>query len=210
MSNGSTRHQALLLLGPTGSGKTPLGNLIEERGLWESAWVHFDFGSQMRRIAAADPPVESFCREDVELIGRVLETGGLLENEHFPLAERILRCFLVERAGDRQTCVVLNGLPRHVDQAKAIDAIVDVRTVISLRCTQDTVLRRVFSNVAGDRAGRSDDDPERVVARLEQFHERTAPMVQHYRSLDVPVRQIVVTAAMTADEIWRILEHRGC
>ena len=210
MSNGSTRHRALVLLGPTGSGKTPLGNLIEERGLWESTWVHFDFGSQMRRIAAGDPPVESFCREDVELIGRLLETGGLLENEHFPLAERILRSFLAERAADHETCVVLNGLPCHVDQAKAIDAIVDVCTVISLRCTRETVLQRVFSNVAGDRAERPNDDPELVVAKLEVFRERTAPIMQHYRSLDVPVRQIVVTAAMTADEIWRILERRGC
>ena len=49
MSNGSTRHRALLLLGPTASGKTPLGKLIEERGLWDFRWVHFDFGAQMRK-----------------------------------------------------------------------------------------------------------------------------------------------------------------
>ena len=210
MSNGSTRHRALLLLGPTGSGKTPLGNLIEERGLWDFTWVHFDFGAQMRKVAAGEPLGESFGREEVELIGRLLETGGLLENEHFPLAERILRSFLAERVADHETCVVLNGLPRHVDQAKAIEAIVEVRTVISLRCTRDTVLHRVFSNAGGDRAERFDDNPELVVAKLEVFRERTTPMVQHYRSLDVPVRQIVVTAAMTADEIWRILQLRGC
>jgi len=210
MSNGSTRHRALLLLGPTASGKTPLGKLIEERGLWDFRWVHFDFGAQMRRIAAGESLGESFGREEVELIGRLLETGGLLENEHFPLAERILRSFLAERVANQDTCVVLNGLPRHVDQAKAIEAIVEIRTVISLRCTRETVLQRVFSNAGGDRAERFDDNPELVVAKLETFHERTTPMVNHYRSLDVPVRQIVVTVAMTADEIWRILQRRGC
>jgi adenylate kinase len=200
----------MLLLGPTGSGKTPLGQLIEERGLWDFKWVHFDFGAQMRKIAAGEPIGTSFGGEDVELIGRLLETGGLLENEHFPLAERILGSFLAERAADQDTCVVLNGLPRHVDQAKAIDAIVEIRTVISLRCTRETVLHRVFSNVCGDREKRFDDNPELVVAKLETFNERTTPMVQYYRTLDVPVRQIVVTVAMTPDEIWRILQRRGC
>ncbi len=183
--------------------------MIEERGLWESTWVHFDFGCRLRKIVAGELPDASIRGEDVALIGRLLETGGLLEHEHFPLAEQILRSFLAERAADRQTCVVLNGLPRHLDQANAVEAIVDISTVISLRCTQETVLRRVFSDVGGDRRERFDDNPELVVARLIQFHERTAPLLQHYRSIDVPVRQIVVTAAMTADEIWRILQRRG-
>jgi adenylate kinase family enzyme len=140
----------------------------------------------------------------------MLETGALLEREHFPLAERILRSFLAEHAPNPETCVVLNGLPRHVDQAKAVEPIVDVCTVISLRCTRQTVLARVFSNAGGDRAGRCDDDPELVLAKLESYYERTAPLVDYYRALDVPVRRIVVTAAMTADEIWRILERHGC
>lgn len=210
MSDGSAKHRALLLLGPTGSGKTPLGNLIEERGLWELAWAHFDFGAELRKIAGGQSRAESFASNEIELAARLLESGDLLENEDFPLAERILRSFLADRAVEQQTCVVLNGLPRHVDQAKAIDSIVEVRTVISLRCTQETVLQRVFSNAGGDRADRCDDNPELVVAKLETFRQRTVPMVEHYRALDVPVRQIVVTLAMSPDEIWRILQRRGC
>jgi adenylate kinase family enzyme len=184
--------------------------LIEERGLWELAWVHFDFGAELRKIAGGQSTGGAFASEEMELIERLLESGDLLENEDFPLAERILRSFLAERAADPQTCVVLNGLPRHLDQAKAMDPIVDIRTVISLRCTQETVLQRVFSDAGGDRAARCDDNPELVVAKLEQFRERTVPIVDHYRAIDVPVRQIVVTGAMSPDEIWRILQRRGC
>jgi adenylate kinase len=210
MSDGSAKHRAMLLLGPTASGKTPLGQLIEERGLWDMVWVHFDFGAQLRKIAAAEPAPESFTSDEIELIRHALDSGALLENEHFPLAERVLRGFLAERAAGAETCLVLNGLPRHVDQAKAMDSIVDIRTVISLRCTQDTVLHRVFSDAGGDRASRCDDNPELVVAKLEQFRERTVPILDHYRAVDVPVRQIVVTVAMSPDEIWRILQRRGC
>ncbi len=72
MSTASARCRALLLLGPTGSGKTPLGNLIEERGLWKLAWVHFDFGDQLRKIAAGEFPAGQFGDEDVATVDRVL------------------------------------------------------------------------------------------------------------------------------------------
>lgn len=209
MSNGSVRHRALLLLGPTGSGKTPLGDLIEARGLWELSWVHFDFGAQLRKLVQHDCPDGLFTPEEVAWVAQLLQTGALLENEHFPIAERLLRCFLARRARDPETCVVLNGLPRHVDQARAVDAIVEVCTVLSLRCTSETVMHRIRNNVAGDRTERIDDDPQMVAAKLALFNQRTAPVVEHYRALDVPIRRIVVTATMTPEQIWQILEHRG-
>ena len=42
---------AILLLGPTAAGKTPLGQLFADRGLWGRPCVHFDFGENLRRIA---------------------------------------------------------------------------------------------------------------------------------------------------------------
>jgi adenylate kinase family enzyme len=210
MSNASGRHRALLLLGPTGAGKTPLGDLIEERGLWDLSWAHFDFGDQLRKIAAGDSAEGRFGDDEVAAVQRVLDAGALLENEDWPLAQRILREFLAERMLAPQACVVLNGLPRHIDQAKAVDAIIDVGTVLSLRCTSETVLHRIRANVPGDRAGRDDDDEEMVRAKIALYYERTAALVEHYRERDIPIRRIVVTANMTADDIWRILQRRGC
>lgn len=210
MSNGSSKHRAMLLLGPTGSGKTPLGRLIEERGLWDLSWVHFDFGDHLRKVIAGQLPELPLEKSEVELIGQLLKTGALLEPEQFWLAERILRFFLERQVPDHDTCVVLNGLPRHVEQATQIRAIVDVRTVVSLRCTRDTVLQRVRGNVAGDRSERTDDYDELILAKLESFNQRTMPLVEYFYTLDVPVRRIVVTLAMTPDEIWQILQRRGC
>lgn len=209
MSEGPARRRALLLLGSTGSGKTPLGNLIEERGLWDLRWVHFDFGAQLRRIAAGDFSEGRFAGEDMATIDRVLRAGTLLEDENAPLAEQVLREFLAVRV-PAEACVVLNGLPRHIGQVKTVDALLEVGTVLSLRCTSETAIERIRTNVAGDRAGRNDDSEEMVRAKIALFHDRTNPLLEHYRELDIPVRRIVVTATMTPDDVWRIFERRGC
>lgn len=48
------RTPAVLLLGSTGSGKTPLGDLIERRGLRGVRCLHFDFGVNLRKIVDRD------------------------------------------------------------------------------------------------------------------------------------------------------------
>ena len=209
MSDGSPKRRAMLLLGSTGAGKTPLGNLIQERGLWNQRWVHFDFGAQLRRIAAGDCNDGRFGRDEIALIQRVLREGALLEDEHAPLAEQILGAFLADQAAPEMG-VVLNGLPRHIGQVKTVEAFVDVRTVLALRCPSETAIQRIRNNVAGDRTGRCDDTEEMVRAKIELFYQRTNPLLAHYLDLDIPVRRIVVTATMTPDEVWRILEQHGC
>ncbi|MDW7761659.1 MAG: hypothetical protein SCM96_13625 [Acidobacteriota bacterium] len=42
---------AVLILGPTGSGKTPLGRELETRGHAGRRCRHFDFGAEMRALA---------------------------------------------------------------------------------------------------------------------------------------------------------------
>ena len=44
------RPSAILLLGPTGSGKTPLGELMERRGFGGRRCRHFDLGDRLRRF----------------------------------------------------------------------------------------------------------------------------------------------------------------
>ena len=202
------RHPALLLLGPTGSGKTPLGQMIEARGLLGMKCVHFDFGRSLREAVARHPPDEMLSAAEVEFLRGVLSSGALLEDEQFPLAERILRLFLACRGVDPRTCVVLNGLPRHAGQARAIDAILDIRLVVCLECSGETVLQRLASNVGGDRAGRPDDNLDQVQQRLEIFRQRTSPLVDHYRRQGVPIKSLPITPTTTAEDAWRMLWKR--
>jgi len=206
-------NRAILLLGPTGAGKTPLGELMQERGLWRAKCLHFDFGANLREVAGSHPspfPVGegAISRRDLEFLRRVLESGTLLENEHFPIAERILRWFMAQHGADRQTRIVLNGLPRHVGQARAIDFILDLEAVVHLECSSETALRRIQANVGGDRTGRVDDDLAAIREKLRIFNQRTAPLLEYYRRRGARIETVEVTAGMTPEQIWEVLDQR--
>ena len=105
------------------------------------------------------------------------------------------------RSGDH-AWLVLNGLPRHLGQARAMDAVVDVRTVIRLESSPETVLGRIGTNVGGDRADRTDDDPAAVQRKLEIYHSRNAPLVEHYRRQGAIILTVQVGAEMTANQVY--------
>jgi adenylate kinase len=206
-----SRPEAILLLGPTGSGKTPLGERIQVRGLTGRACAHFDFGDRLRRITAGRLAVEGLTGADRAFLVEVLERGALLEDEHFAIAETILRAFIEEvwRGRDAHaTIVVLNGLPRHAGQAEAVDRIVDIRKVVELSCTPGTVLARLLADTGGDRASRIDDDPDLVRRKLRTYAERTAPLVEHYRRRATAVLCLSVGPETTAEQLRQELTDR--
>jgi adenylate kinase family enzyme len=194
--------QGILLLGPTGAGKSPLGDRIEAVGLGTRRFCHFDFGANLRRAATREGADADFLEEEREFLRSVLRSGALLENDRFPLAERILRRFLEERCREAAAEVVLNGLPRHVGQAEAVGRIVHVHTVVSLRCSEEVVARRIGTNVGGDRSKRSDDSDTDIRRKLAIFAERTGPLVDYYRRAGRLVIDLPVTAEMTPESAW--------
>ena len=201
-----TDYRAILLLGPTASEKTPVGELLALRGLSGRRCVHFDFGAQLRRIVERNEPDTVVSREDVDFLRDVLLSGALLEDEHFPIAGRILRSFLSASTVDRQTIVLLNGLPRHVGQAAAVDATVDVVSVVALHCTSETVRCRVERDTGGDRADRTDDDTGAIENKLEIYRRRTMPLIEYYSKRGVPVESFDVAADMTPEAVYERVE----
>ena len=205
MAEQEPHYEAVLLLGPSGVGKTPLGELIEQHGWSGRSCVHFDFGAQLRHIVAENAPNEWVSSDELAFLRDVLDKGALLEDDRLPLAMRILRAFLVEREVDHTTLVVLNGLPRHPGQATAVGSILTVVAVIYLQCDEQSILERITSNVGGDRHGREDDDPAKVLSRFQVFVERTATLIDYYRQQGADILTVDVTATMTPDEVRRQL-----
>ena len=203
-------NRAVLLLGPTAAGKTPLGELIGQRGLWHTRCLHFDFGANLREVVRRNRPDRLIGREDIDFLRDVLLSGALLEDEHFPIARRILHWFMAEGDADKDTLIVLNGLPRHVGQARAIGSILDVSTVAYLDCSSETVAARIANDIGGDRNGRADDTPEAVSNKLAIFRERTAPLLRYYRAQRARIVTVEITPTMTPQQMFEAVEQRGC
>lgn len=196
---------SLLLVGPTGSGKTPLGEEIGRRGLRGRRCVHFDFGATLRSVAANPRPWDVLTPAELASIRASLTTGALFEDRDMPLIVKIVERFAETRGLTPGSLLVLNGLPRHRKQAESLAGLVGVERVIQLEAPAAVVRERMRLDTGGDRADRADDTLEAVERRLADFEDRTLALVDHYRGLGVPVLVIPVTAAMTAGEMFEVV-----
>lgn len=193
---------SVLLLGPTGVGKSPLGDTIALQGLFGRRCLHLDFGSELRNaVTRADRSV-AYTKKELDFIHGVLERGLLLENEHFFLAEKIISLFLVRVGFSKYDVLVLNGIPRHQGQAKDIAAMARVHSLVVLDCSADDVLYRILNNVGGDRTERIDDNKELIDKKLSTFRERTTPLIDYYTSSGLAIYRIRVSKVMTPLEAY--------
>ncbi|HSQ79071.1 MAG TPA: nucleoside monophosphate kinase [Candidatus Bathyarchaeia archaeon] len=192
---------SLLLIGPTGSGKTPLGDELERRGLDGRRCAHFDFGRTLRSVAADGGGAFGLTAKEEEAVRNSLDSGALFEDKDLPMIRKILAGFAQSRGLGPGDLLVLNGLPRHRGQAEALEGTLAMERVVSLEAEAKTIQERIRRDTGGDRSGRTDDDLDSVTKRLEIYRSRTAPLLGYYRDRGVPVTAIRVTAAMTAGEM---------
>lgn len=200
---------AILLLGPTASGKTPLGDLLQRRGLWGRPCAHFDFGAELRAAAARSSLGADLAGADLALIRSVLQAGRLLDDHEFHIARGILRQFLADRHADAATLVILNGLPRHAGQAEAMADLLGVLAVVELSCDAETVLERIRTDPAGDRAQRNDDHLDAVRRRLVIYGQRTAPLVDYYRRRGTRILTLDVSPTTRPQQLVAQLDALG-
>jgi adenylate kinase len=78
---------------------------------------------------------------------------------------------------------VLDGFPRTVAQAEALDATLGqagrpLPDAVLLDVPDEEVVRRLAGR------GRADDDPETVRHRLRVYHEQTEPVIGYYEQRD--------------------------
>ena len=190
---------AILLLGPTGVGKSPLGDAIAAFGLFGRRCHHLDFGSELRSAISGCEYSADYSAEELDFIHGILKRGLLLENEHFSLAKKIISLFLKRASFKQHELLVLNGIPRHAGQAKDMASLATVHALIVLDCSADDVFCRIRDNVGGDRTERIDDNRALVEKKLVVFRQRTTPLVDHYVNNGCTVHRILISGTMTTD-----------
>lgn len=184
------KYKAMLVLGSTGAGKTPFGDQMETQELWWNTYYHFDFGQQLRDAVKDDSDI--LTPEEKATVKGLLESNQLLEDKDFPIAEKLLRNFILTRNVHHDDVIILNGLPRHIGQANALDNIVDIKFVLFLNCPPEVAYERIKYNSGGDRTDRTDDSLEEVKRKVNIFYDQTFPLIEYYRNRDVNIVEVAV------------------
>ena len=201
------KNEAILLLGPTGAGKTPLGDGLAERPLFGRRCIHFDFGAQLRQ--AAEHGCNGLSPNDIATVRNVLMGGALLEDDTFHIAHTILKVFMEEQNAGVHDIIVLNGLPRHTGQARDVDGILSVILVVVLECTAEITCARIAQNSGGDRTERTDDSLAEIERKLEIYAGRTRHLLEHYRNEGVPCFLVPIGVETTSADMLDILKQAG-
>ncbi len=193
--------RAILLLGPTGAGKTPLGEAMEKTGFHGYRAAHFDFGVHLRAAVAHPADYALLTADDVAVLDRKLRENALLEDNEFYIAEKIMASFIETTNLGFGEYIILNGLPRHVGQAKSVSSLVAVEEVIYLDCSTNIVRYRIKTDKGGDRDLRNDDSALEIERKLKIFSDRTMPLLNFYRSQNVPIRSVRIEKGIGLSEV---------
>jgi adenylate kinase len=163
----------LILLGPPGAGKgTQAQRLITKHGI-----VQLSTGDMLRAAVAAGTPVGLQAKS-------IMERGELVPDE-------IVVAIVADRIGqpDAKRGFVLDGFPRTVAQAEALDRLLaewglKLDGVIELKVDEgillDRIEKRVGEMMARGENVRADDTPEVLRGRLSAYRAQTAPLVDYY------------------------------
>ena len=168
----------LILLGPPGAGKgTQALRLVAKYGI-----VQLSTGDMLRAAVKAGTPIGRQAQE-------IMARGALVPDNVVVgiVAQRI-------EQPDARKGFILDGFPRTVPQAAALDRILAQRglaldAVIELRVEEAALIKRIESRIAEMKARgealREDDNPEVLHTRLTAYRQQTAPLVAYYREQGV-------------------------
>ena len=202
----------LLFLGPPGAGKgTQANRLVEQFDL-----PYYATGDILRAAVKEGSDLGEQAKE-------YMDRGDLVPDE--VIIEVIMDRVDSEEAEDG---FLLDGFPRTVGQAEALDSGLErlgrrLTAALVLEADDDEVVRRLSGRRVCEENGhlfhvefdppekedvcdrdgselkqRDDDKPETVKRRLEEYHEKTEPLVAHYDEKGLVHR---FDAARSADEV---------
>lgn len=164
----------VILLGPPGAGKGTQGELLARRLGMPRVATGDLLRDAVRRGTALGAKAKSFMDKGLLVPDAVIV--GLVDA-------------VLERP-DTRGGIIMDGFPRTVPQAEAVDRALarrgaHVHYVVRIEVPQAELVRRLVRRA--EQEGRSDDTPETIEERLRVYREETAPLVDYYRSRDLVV-----------------------
>ena len=187
----------LLVLGPQGAGKgTQAKRISSEYGI-----PHVSTGEMFRAEQAAGTELG-------RRVGEIMAKGELVPDD-------LTIALIQDRLGrpDAAPGFVLDGFPRNIAQAEALDAMLgglgrSLGAILYFDVPDEVGFERALKRA--ELEGRKDDTPDAIRARLAIYHSETEPIVEHYR---VTGKLVPLHGDRTIEEVWnevsRALEVLG-
>jgi adenylate kinase len=176
----------LLVLGPQGAGKgTQAKRIAADYGI-----PHVSTGDMFRAAIAAQTELG-------RRVEPILAAGELVPDE---LTIALIRERLSQ--DDAHAGFVLDGFPRNVRQADALDAMLEeigrrLDAILYFDLPDDVARGRMLRRAVEE--NRPDDTPEVIDRRLEIYHAETEPIVEHYRATG---KLVPLHAERSVDEVY--------
>lgn len=175
----------VVMLGRPGAGKGTQARRIEG---------HFG----IPQIGTGDM-LRAAIAEGSDLGGRVkaiVDGGDLVPDD---LMVELIRARLADGTG---AGFVLDGFPRTLDQAEALDRMLGeigraISVALDFQLAQGVAEERLLGRAALE--GRSDDTPDVIRRRFDTFRRQTAQVSEHYRARGILVG---IHADRSVDEVW--------
>jgi adenylate kinase len=179
----------VVLLGPPGAGKGTQAVLLSEK----LGVPHISTGDLFRANISQQTPLGREAQ-------KYMDAGDLVPSD---VTNRMVEARVAEP--DAANGFVLDGYPRTVDQADALEKILaDMETkldaVLCFVVAEDTVVARMLAR------GRADDNEDVIRNRLRVYREETEPLLEHYDGLVVTVDGVGEVDEVNASAL-RVLGH---
>ncbi len=162
--------KAVLLFGPQGAGKGTVGKMIAQAG----SHLHLSSGDIFRGLSP-NSPAGKLARSYMDQ-GKLLPDDVTIQIWHYYVSGLVA----TNRYLPDQQFLLLDGLPRTVEQAKLLEEYLDVQQIVVLDVeNREELITRLQRRAKIE--GRVDDaDPVLLNKRLETYYEKTTPLLEYY------------------------------
>jgi adenylate kinase len=184
----------IVILGKPGSGKGTQGKFLADK----HNLVYISTGAMLRQEIANDTEIGKIAKP-------YMEKGEIVPDEiPIKLIERMIE------SNPKANGFIFKGFPRTIVQAYILDGLLQredmkLSGMIEMKISTLNALKRLSSRAHTERARPYDKTTDLIVNRLEQYREKTLPVIEYYKKQD---KYHSISAIGTEEKVFNRLSEQ--